>query len=164
MEYFNGIFQWKCSIIKTLLLNPKPKFISWLQWCKRLGPKVLLQSTNLDDKYFILLLQVYFSNEYFPALFLPEFTESFWQAEEKYAGILIFRRRRARVVVTFRTNLLFAFWETYVLKAGRTETVPETPIYIHMSKSDIRKLPEEIARIFFLYEPFFWQFRFLNVL
>ena len=91
----------------------------------------------------------------FPPLFLPEFTESFWQAEEKYAGILIFRR----------TNLLFAFWETYVLKAGRTETVPETPIYIHMSKSDIRKLPEEIARIyFFLYEPFFWQFRFLNAL
>ena len=66
----------------------------------------------------------------FPALFLPEFTESFWQAEEKYAGILIFRRSRARVVVTFRTNLLFAFWETYVLKAGRTETVPETPIGI----------------------------------
>ena len=65
-----------------------------------MDPKVLLQSTNLDDKYFILLLQVYFSNEYFPALFLPEFTESFWQAEEKYAGILIFRRRRARVVVT----------------------------------------------------------------
>ena len=90
----------------------------------------------------------------FPPLFLPEFTESFWQAEEKYAGILIFRRRRARAW-SFRTNLLFAFWETYVLKAGKTETVPETPIYIHMSKSDIRKLPEEIARIFFCMSHFF---------
>ena len=75
----------------------------------------------------------------FPPLFLPEFTESFWQAEEKYAGILIFRRRRrvgtalhagCNFALSFRTNLLFAFWETYVLKG--TETVPEAPIYPHV--------------------------------
>ena len=134
----------------------------------------MLQSTNLDDKYFILLLQVYFSNEYFPAPFFAWIHRKFLAGRRKVCRnsnlqtaqgargcnfALSFRTNLLFgcnfALVSFRTNLLFAFWETYVLKAGRTETVPETPIYIHMSKSDIRKLPGEIARIFFCMSHFF---------
>ena len=124
-----------------------------------MDPKVLLQSTNLDDKYFILLLQVYFSNEYFPAPFFAWIHRKFLAGRRKVCRNSNLQKaqgaRGCNFALSFRTNLLFAFWETYVLKAGRTETVPETPIYIHMSKSDIRKLPEEIARIFFCMSHFF---------
>ena len=133
-----------------------------------MDPKVLLQSTNLDDKYFILLLQVYFSNEYFPAPFFAWIHRKFLAGRRKVCRNSNLQTaqgaRGCNFALSFRTNLLFAFWETYVLKAGRTETVPETPnIYPHVQ---IRhsEITGGNCKDFFLYEPFFWQFRFLNAL
>ena len=56
--------------------------------------------------------------------------------------------------LSFRTNLLFAFWETYVLKG--TETVPEAPIYPHVQ---IRQTEITGGNYqFFCILPFFGQF------